>query len=77
LVQINMFWRGISNTDRMRFLRSYLNENSHLESRRGEWAQKVITKTNRRLHRKFLFENGVPTRKQLRRKTGRPLDTRT
>ncbi|UCC21668.1 MAG: hypothetical protein JSW23_07600 [Planctomycetota bacterium] len=77
LVQINMFRRGISNTDRMRFFKSYLRENPHLESRCSEWAQKVITKTNRRLQRKFLFENGVPTRKQLRRKTGRRLDRGT
>jgi tRNA A-37 threonylcarbamoyl transferase component Bud32 len=64
LVQINMFWRGISNTDRMSFFKSYLNENPHLEIRCSAWAQKVITKTNRRLQRKFLFENGVPTRKR-------------
>lgn len=68
LVQINMFWRGISNTDRMRFFKAYLNENFHLESRCDEWVQKVIKETNNRLKKKFLFENGVPTLKKLRHK---------
>ena len=52
LVQINMFWRGISNTDRMRFFRSYLRGNPHLQSRCGELAQKITVKTNRRRLRK-------------------------
>jgi hypothetical protein len=66
LVQINMFRRGINNTDRMRFFKAYLSENLQLESRCSDWAQKVIKKTNLRLQRKDQFENGVPTGKELR-----------
>jgi hypothetical protein len=61
LVQINMFRLGIGNTDRMRFLKSYLCENRFLRSHRSMLAQKVITKTERRLRRKDLFENGKTT----------------
>ncbi len=52
LVQINMFQRGISNADRMRFFKSYLCQNPYVRGHRSRLAQKVIIKTHLRLKRK-------------------------
>jgi tRNA A-37 threonylcarbamoyl transferase component Bud32/2-polyprenyl-3-methyl-5-hydroxy-6-metoxy-1,4-benzoquinol methylase len=52
LVQINMFRDGISNTDRMRFFRTYLNMNQRLQSHYSILAGKIAKKTNRRLRQK-------------------------
>ena len=52
LVQINMFQRGISNTDRMRFFKPYLCKNPDVRGHRSRLAQKVVMKTHLRLERK-------------------------
>jgi len=52
LVQVNMFFHGISKTDRLRFLRSYLESNPGIEDRSSAWIRRITAKTNRRLHRK-------------------------
>ena len=55
LVQINMFLSGISNTDRMRFFKTYLSVNPSVQVCYGRWAEKIIAKTNKRLSRKDWF----------------------
>ncbi|MHC4227526.1 MAG: lipopolysaccharide kinase InaA family protein [Planctomycetota bacterium] len=60
LVQVNMIVRGISNTDRLRFFRTYLSMNPSVQKRYAGWAQKIIAKTNSRLSRKDWFENESP-----------------
>ncbi len=52
LVQINMFYHGISNTDRLRFLRSYLESNPGIQGDCSVWIRRITAKTNRRLRRK-------------------------
>ena len=49
LVQVNMFRKGISNTDRLRFFKAYLEENPAIARVRKSWAQKIIIKTDKRL----------------------------
>ncbi|MBA7696946.1 hypothetical protein ES703_105603 [subsurface metagenome] len=50
LVQVNMHRTPcLTNSDRMRFLKAYLQENPLIARKRSKWAKKVITKTNRRL----------------------------
>ncbi|KPK45276.1 MAG: hypothetical protein AMJ65_00340 [Phycisphaerae bacterium SG8_4] len=56
LVQVNMFIHGISNTDRMRFFRSYLRVNPSIQARYGRWAARIIAATDKRLSRKDWFE---------------------
>jgi len=57
LVQINMYRQGITNTDRMRFFKAYLQENPCVWSRRSRWVERIIEKTNLRLRRKKWFTN--------------------
>ena len=53
LVQANMLISDcITKTDRMRFFKAYLSINPCLQSCYNDWAQKVITKTNRRFRKK-------------------------
>jgi len=54
LVQIGMFLRGISHTDRFRFWRAYLAECPRLRPRHKRWARKVHAKTIDRLARRGL-----------------------
>lgn len=50
LVQVNMLQsETISNTDRMRFLASYLEQNGDVRSRWKDLARRIIVKTRRRL----------------------------
>lgn len=60
LVQVNMFrTEAISNADRMRFLKAYLEENPQLGAKRNIWAERVVSKTNKRLRgRAFSFCSG-------------------
>jgi tRNA A-37 threonylcarbamoyl transferase component Bud32 len=57
LVQINMFRDGISDTDRLRFFKSYLRANPGVQARYNFWTRRIIEKTNRRLHKKDTFED--------------------
>jgi tRNA A-37 threonylcarbamoyl transferase component Bud32 len=59
LVQINMFRRGINNTDRMRFFKFYLKVNPLVVGNRNKWCKKVITKTHLRLERKAKYSDRV------------------
>jgi tRNA A-37 threonylcarbamoyl transferase component Bud32 len=52
LAQINMFRDGISNTDRLRFFKPYLEANPDIQNQASRWAGKIAAKTNRRLHKK-------------------------
>lgn len=52
LVQVNMFRKGISNTDRSRFLNAYLEENPTIVPAQKSLAQKITAKTNSRLTNK-------------------------
>ena len=52
LVQINMFRSGITNSDRLRFFKSYLSVNPDVQVRYKFWVRKIIEKTNRRLCKK-------------------------
>jgi tRNA A-37 threonylcarbamoyl transferase component Bud32 len=56
LVQINMFFHGISNTDRLRFFKLYLEANPGVQNDVSGWARKITAKTNRRLKKKYSFE---------------------
>ena len=57
LVQINMFRSGITNTDRLRFFKAYINVNPCVQVHYVGWARKVIAKTNRRLRKKNWFKD--------------------
>jgi len=52
LVQVNMFQDGISRTDRLRFFKVYLEENSTIENKRKIWTTKISLRTGSRLQRK-------------------------
>ena len=52
LVQVNMLPDGITNTDRSRFFRAYLEQNPIIAHKRNKWAGKVIEKTRLRFQRK-------------------------
>jgi tRNA A-37 threonylcarbamoyl transferase component Bud32 len=52
LVQVNMFRRGISNSDRLRFFSTYLSMNPSLQVHYARWAEKIVAKTKERLSRK-------------------------
>ena len=52
LVQINMFRSGITNTDRMRFLKAYLKHNPAVANNRQRWAVRILRKTSWRLRGK-------------------------
>lgn len=52
LVQINMIVDGISYTDRMRFFKSYLEENTDLPGSRKALAAEVASRTEKRLRGK-------------------------
>lgn len=52
LVQVNMFFHGISKTDRLRFLRSYLESNPSVQDHYSAWIRRIIAKTDRRLRKK-------------------------
>ena len=56
LVQVNMGRQGISNSDRMRFFRAYVDANIFAQGRRKKWARKVACRTRRRLLRKDWFD---------------------
>ena len=56
LVQINMFFHGISNTDRLRFFKLYLEANPGIQNHASRWARKITAKSNRRLKKKYSFE---------------------
>ena len=50
LVQVNMDRSPcLTNSDRMRFFKAYLQENSSIACKRNECVKKIITKTNQRL----------------------------
>jgi tRNA A-37 threonylcarbamoyl transferase component Bud32 len=49
LVQINMFRFGITNTDRLRFFKTYLRENPAVAKNRQDWAERVLSRTSYRL----------------------------
>ncbi|MBA7607181.1 hypothetical protein ES703_14339 [subsurface metagenome] len=50
LVQVNMHRTPcLTNSDRMRFFKAYLQENPSMTHKRSEWGKKIITKTNCRL----------------------------
>jgi len=49
LVQINMFFHAISNTDRVRFFKTYLSQNPSIASKQKKWSEKVMSKTQLRL----------------------------
>jgi len=57
LVQINMFRNGITNTDRLRFFKAYINANPCVQVRYIRWLRKIIAKTNHRLRKKDWFED--------------------
>ncbi|GAH09395.1 unnamed protein product, partial [marine sediment metagenome] len=53
LVQLNMHRTdALTGTDRMRFFKSYLQENPLIARKRTEWAKKITTKTNWRLEKR-------------------------
>jgi hypothetical protein len=53
LVQLNIDRSdALTNTDRMRFFKSYLRENPSIARKRNQWVKKIIRKTNRRLTKK-------------------------
>jgi tRNA A-37 threonylcarbamoyl transferase component Bud32 len=52
MVQINMFRSGITNTDRLRFFKAYLQHNPAVANNRQGWALKILTKTSSRLRGK-------------------------
>lgn len=56
LVQINMFFDGISNTDRLRFFKLYLEANPGIQSHASAWAKKITAQTSRRLKKKYSFQ---------------------
>jgi hypothetical protein len=50
LVQVNMHRTdALTGTDRMRFFKAYMSENTKIQDNWKHWAKKAITKTNRRL----------------------------
>lgn len=52
LVQINMFFHGVSKTDRLRFFKSYLESNPNIQDHYSAWVKRIIAKTNRRVRQK-------------------------
>ncbi|MBN1507460.1 MAG: hypothetical protein JW955_11470 [Sedimentisphaerales bacterium] len=52
LVQINMFPRGVSRTDRLRFFCAYVLLNPLVCLHRRQWADRVMTVTHRRMRKK-------------------------
>jgi len=56
LVQVNMFRNGITNTDRMRFFKTYLGMNPGVHTHYRQWVTRVLAKTLRRLKKKGRFE---------------------
>jgi len=52
LVQVNMFRHGISNTDRLRFFKTYLKENPVVAKKWKEMITRVSSRTDFRLQRK-------------------------
>lgn len=53
LVQINMDCTdGLTNTDRMRFFKAYLEGNPTIACKRNKWSKKIISKTNYRLRKR-------------------------
>ena len=56
LVQVNMFFQGISDTDRLRFFRSYLESNSDVRDHAAAWIRSITAKTMRRVRRKHWSE---------------------
>jgi tRNA A-37 threonylcarbamoyl transferase component Bud32 len=56
LIQVNMIRHGISNADRLRFFKLYLSENQRIQGQSSKWAKKIITKTNRRVRKKYGLE---------------------
>jgi tRNA A-37 threonylcarbamoyl transferase component Bud32 len=57
LVQINMFRSCVSNSDRLRFFKSYLSANPGVRAHYNRWVRKIIAKTNHRLRGKDRFED--------------------
>ena len=58
LVQLNMYRTdALTDTDRMRFFKSYLQENPLVARKRNEWVKKTITKTNRRLEKRTRYSD--------------------
>jgi len=56
LVQVNMFREGITNTDRMRFFKTYLGMNPGVHMHYRQWAARILAKTICRLKRKGRFK---------------------
>jgi serine/threonine protein kinase len=53
LVQLNMHRSPcLTNSDRMRFFKAYLQENPLIARKRSEWVKKIITKTNWRFEKR-------------------------
>jgi tRNA A-37 threonylcarbamoyl transferase component Bud32 len=58
LVQLNMYRTdALTDTDRMRFFKSYLQENPLVARKRNKWVKKIITKTNRRLEKRTRYSD--------------------
>lgn len=51
LVQINMFRDGITNTDRLRFFKAYIEKNPTVKINSSAWVTKVLSKTCLRLRK--------------------------
>jgi len=49
LVQINMFRSGITNTNRLRFFKAYMEHNPAVADNRQGWAEKILKRTSWRL----------------------------
>jgi tRNA A-37 threonylcarbamoyl transferase component Bud32 len=54
LVQINMFRDGITNNDRLRFFKTYLENNPSIANNRRDWATKILTRTSQRLRSRYI-----------------------
>ena len=52
LVQINLFFDGISRTDRLRFFKIYLSMNPDIQKKSLKLISKILSKTNSRVQRK-------------------------
>lgn len=51
MVQINMFRDGITNTDRLRFFKTYIEKNPTVKINSNAWVTKVLSKTCLRLQK--------------------------
>jgi tRNA A-37 threonylcarbamoyl transferase component Bud32 len=59
LVQINMYYQGITNTDRLRFLQAYLDKNVTIQEQADKWIKKITSKTYSRSSKKGWFDTSL------------------